>query len=63
MDGPSHERSARKAALAAFRERTPATGIYALRCPFGRCWVGFSWNLEAVKSQLLFTLRQGAQAL
>lgn len=59
MDDRSHGRSARKAALAAFRERRPAAGVYALRCPSGRAWVGLSRNLEAVRNQLLFTLRQG----
>lgn len=51
----------RKAALAAYRERKPAIGIYAVRCAAsGQVWVGRTPNLQSVQNRLWFTLRQGA---
>jgi hypothetical protein len=45
------------AALAAFRERRPRVGIYALRCgESGERWVGRATDLEAVRKRILFTL-------
>lgn len=53
----SHER---KAAVAAYKERKVAAGIYAIRCvPSGACWVGRAPNLEKVQNRVWFTLRHG----
>lgn len=50
----------RKAAVAAYKERKVAAGIYAIRCvPCGACWVGRAPNLEKVQNRVWFTLRHG----
>lgn len=54
------KREDRKAAVAAYKERKSAAGIYAIRClATGQCWVGRAANLETVQNRLWFTLRQG----
>ncbi|HEY4254314.1 MAG TPA: GIY-YIG nuclease family protein [Roseomonas sp.] len=56
MDG-----AARKAAVAAYRERKVASGIYAVRCrPTGQCWVGRAPDLGTIGNRIWFTLRHGA---
>jgi hypothetical protein len=51
----------RKVAIAAFRERKPRIGIYAMRClPTSAAWVGRSTDLEAIRNRILFTLTQGS---
>jgi hypothetical protein len=49
---------ARKAAIAAYKERKSAAGIYAVRCTAtGEVWVGQSPNLDTVQNRVWFTLR------
>lgn len=49
---------ARKAAIAAYKERKGAAGIYAVRCTAtGAVWVGQSPNLDTVQNRVWFTLR------
>ncbi|HEY1723718.1 MAG TPA: GIY-YIG nuclease family protein [Magnetospirillaceae bacterium] len=53
------KREERKAAVAAYKERKVAAGIYALRCAAtGQCWVGYAPNLDTIQNRLSFTLRQ-----
>lgn len=50
----------RRAAIAAYKERKPRAGIYAVRCAAsGESWVGPSPNLDAVENRLWFTLKMG----
>jgi hypothetical protein len=54
------KREDRKAAIAAYKERKAAAGIYAVRCvATGQCWVGRALDLAAIRTRLWFTLRQG----
>lgn len=49
---------ARKAAIAAYKERKSAAGIYAVRCTAtGEVWVGQSPSLDTVQNRVWFTLR------
>lgn len=49
---------ARKAAIAAYKERKSAAGIYTVRCTAtGEIWVGQSPNLDTVQNRVWFTLR------
>lgn len=51
---------ARKAAVAAYKERKVVGGVYAVRCEAsGEIWVGHWPNLETIQTRLWFTLRQG----
>jgi hypothetical protein len=51
----------RKAAVAAYKEKTAAAGVYAVRCaPSGQVWVGESRNLEAQQTSLWFAMRLGS---
>jgi hypothetical protein len=50
----------RKAAIAAYKERKTAVGIYVVRCEAtGEAWVGQALDLEKVPNRIWFTLRQG----
>jgi hypothetical protein len=50
----------RKAAVAAYRKRTIATGIYAVRCiPTGAVWVGQAPDLSTIQNRIWFSLRLG----
>jgi hypothetical protein len=52
--------SARKAAIAAYKERKPVAGIFAIRCPAtAEVWVGKTPDLEKIQNRIWFTLRQG----
>lgn len=54
------KRDYRKAAVAAYRKREVATGIYAVRCiPTGTVWVGQAPDLSTIQNRLWFTLRLG----
>jgi hypothetical protein len=54
------DNQARKARIAAFRERTPVAGIFALRCTAsGQAWVGSAPDLATIANRHRFTLRQG----
>ncbi len=51
----------RKAAVAAYKERKVAPGVYAIRCPAaGLCWVGQASDLATIWNRISFMLRQGA---
>ena len=50
----------RKAAVAAYKERKSAVGIYAVRClASGACWVGRCLDLTKVQNRHWFVLRLG----
>ena len=50
----------RKAAIAAYKEKKPVAGVYAVICTAtGEVWVGQSRNLECRKNGLWFALRMG----
>ena len=50
----------RKAALAAYKKRKSAAGIYAVRCAAtGEAWIGQTLNLETVQNRIWFSLRTG----
>jgi hypothetical protein len=54
------KREDRKAAVAAYRKREVARGIYAVRCvPTGAVWVGQAPDLSTIQNRLWFTLRLG----
>jgi hypothetical protein len=51
----------RKAAVAAYKERTATPGIFAVRCaPTGEVWIGESPTIDTHENRLWFTLRQNA---
>ena len=51
----------RKAAIAAYKERKAAIGIFAVRCASaGAAWVGQSRDLDKVWNRISFSLRTGA---
>jgi len=53
--------SERKKAIREFKEREPLRGTFAVRCTANNCvWVGTSYNLEATKNGLWFSLRIGS---
>jgi hypothetical protein len=57
------KREDRKAAVAAYKERKPTPGIYAVRCAgTGQCWVGAAPDLATIRNRVSFALRQGAAA-
>ena len=50
----------KKAAVAAYKERKAAAGVYAVCCvPTGQQWVGRAPDLRTVWNRLSFSLRQG----
>lgn len=50
----------RKAAIAAYKERKIAAGIYAIRCaPLETTWVGSWHDIETIRTRIWFSLRQG----
>jgi hypothetical protein len=54
------DRQDRKAAIAAYKERKPAWGVYAVICTAtGEAWVGRSRHLDTQKNGLWFALKQG----
>jgi hypothetical protein len=51
----------RKAAIAAYKERKAAVGIYAVRCALAaKVWVGQTRDLDKVWNRISFSLRTGA---
>ena len=51
----------RKDAIAAYKERKPVPGIYAVRCTAsGEAWVGAAPDLTTVATRLWFTMRHGS---
>jgi hypothetical protein len=54
-------RDDKKAAIAAYRERKSAAGIYLVRCrASGGVWVGQSPTLDTIQNRIWFTLRFGS---
>ena len=50
----------RKSAIAAYKERKAAAGIYVVRCvASGEVWVGQTADLAKIQNRVWFTLRQG----
>ncbi len=50
----------KKAAVAAYRERKPARGVFAVICSAtGEVWVDQSRNLDSQHNRLWFSLRHG----
>ena len=50
----------KKAATAAYKERKPAFGVFAVVCnATGEAWVGQSRSVDTHQNRLWFTLRQG----
>lgn len=55
--------SARKAAIAAYKERKTIAGIFAIRCKASpKIWVGQTPNLEKIQNRIWFSLRQGSHS-
>jgi len=55
------DQSARKAAIAAYKDRKPAHGVFAVICaPTGRAWVGQSRHLDTQQNGLWFALKHGS---
>ncbi|HEX8621701.1 MAG TPA: GIY-YIG nuclease family protein [Allosphingosinicella sp.] len=55
------EQQARKAAVAAFKERRSEPGIYALTCrPTGQVWVGRAPDLATIRNRLSIALRMAS---
>jgi hypothetical protein len=55
------QRAERRAAIAAYKLRKAAWGVFAVRCTAtDAAWVGASRNLEAQQNSLWFSLRHGA---
>ena len=53
----------RKAAIAAYKKRKSAAGIYAVRCaPSGQAWIGQTLNLETIQNRIWFSLRAGGHS-
>lgn len=55
------DQSARKAAIAAYKELKPAHGVFAVICTAtGEAWVGRSRHIDTRRNGLWFTLRHGS---
>jgi hypothetical protein len=53
----------RNAAIAAYKKRKSAAGIYAVRCAAsGQAWVGQTLNLETIQNRIWFSLRAGGHS-
>ena len=53
--------SARKAAIAAYKEQKTIAGIFLIRCAAtAETWVGQTPNLEKIQNRIWFSLRQGS---
>ncbi len=54
------DRAQRKAAIAKYKERDDAIGIFAVRgVVSGETWVGSTLNLDTIKNRIWFGLRMG----
>ncbi|HEY1929783.1 MAG TPA: GIY-YIG nuclease family protein [Caulobacteraceae bacterium] len=55
------QRAERRAAIAAYKMRKAAWGVFVVRCAAtGQAWVGGSRHLEPQQNSLWFSLRHGA---
>jgi hypothetical protein len=53
----------KKAAIADYRKRKSAAGIFAVRCATSnQVWVGQTLNLDTVQNRIWFTLRVGTHS-
>jgi len=60
IKGGSMDKAQRKAAIADYKKREDAIGIFAVRCAgSGEVWVGATLNLDTVKNRIWFGLRMG----
>ncbi|SIO05291.1 hypothetical protein SAMN05443247_01653 [Bradyrhizobium erythrophlei] len=51
----------KKAAIAAYKKRENAAGIFAVRCAAsGQAWVGQTLNLDTIQNRIWFSLRMGS---
>jgi hypothetical protein len=56
------DRSERKAAVSAYKERKTAAGVYAIRCAAtGEQWVGTAPDLSTIWTRRMFALKQGVE--
>jgi len=50
----------RKAAIAAYKKRTPPVGIFSFKCSStGDVWIGTSTDLDKIENRHRFTLKAG----
>ena len=50
----------KKAAMAAYKERTPIAGLYVLCCtPTGERWIGRAPDVATIENRIRFALRLG----
>jgi hypothetical protein len=53
----------KKAAIAAYKKREHAAGIFAVRCTVsGQAWVGQTLNLDTIQNRIWFSLRMGSHS-
>jgi hypothetical protein len=53
----------KKAAIADYKKRKTAVGIFAVRCAAsGQAWVGQTLDLDTVQNRIWFTLRLGTHS-
>ena len=53
----------RKAAIADYKKRKAAAGIFAVRCaPSGQAWIGQALNLDTIQNRIWFSLRVGSHS-
>jgi hypothetical protein len=51
----------KKVAIAAYKKRESAAGIFAVRCAAsGQAWVGQTLNLDTIQNRIWFSLRMGS---
>ena len=56
------DRSERKAAVSAYKERKAVAGVYAIRCAAtGEQWVGTAPDLSTIWTRRTFVLKQGVE--
>ena len=56
------DRSERKAAVSAYKERKTVAGVYAIRCAAtGEQWVGTAPDLSTIWTRRMFALKQGVE--
>lgn len=61
VGAPNLKTEDRKAAVAAYKDRKIAAGVYVVRCmATGQRWAGTTLDLARIWNRLSFTLRQGA---
>ncbi len=52
------DKNAKRARIAAYKERKAVAGVFAVRCaPTGQVWVGATPTLDTIQTQLWFGLR------